>query len=408
MNTYLTTCNWEEKVIRVLSVDIPDGFQWITSFSEFKSKRFVNGKIHPRSIVIYTLLLDIQSFLDKEFENFNDPIKYLLYLYYDPSCLLSISDIERRLTEILGENYPYKWKNSREQLRKKFVMTFGWELRDPSEQTPTRTAKNSHKKPELNSFRSEKTKQLVDAYQSKLNDVLIKHNNEENQFSQKDFDSRKGKLRKYIYLLSLEFKLSEENTLDLIKQLCEATWTQTIANQFNLVLKWYSHLHTLFPLDENNIQYIYDKIDNSSLEKKQISLITPVNIEEISWYNTTFSLEYSLHWFHWISSMWTLSDNKKLGYLEVKFLTLQKILNSIYSNRVDPIQYFIYRYYQKDITVEMLSNKVQELWMYWPSKTLYDNLKALGWSLNAPNNPSINTRMRLWKAKRKTNKKSKA
>jgi hypothetical protein len=387
------------KIVKVFNFEIPEWFEWIASFSNFRSTHWNNWKIPYRLATFTGLLESIQSYLWWEYYWINDPIQYIAYLYYDEWSLLSISDIDRRLNNVLWPAYPYKGKKSSEVLRKRLVHTLWWELRDDNEVTPLRIAKNKQHAPNLKSQRLEQLDSLRQTCKSELEKLLTPPSSPP-MINYQELNIRKWKLRKFIYVLSITWWIEEYAVLNIIVNLGETSASDTIAHVlWEELSRSAEETSWDITIDRNGIEYIRTRFDHNSLNVREKTRQL-IDLSSIPWYWQEFRLNYSLVWFQWISSMSELESRTRLWYIYKKMWDLSSILKQIYPNPVDPIQFLIYLYYQKRWAVKDLHEKLSSLWLNWSASTIYENLRDLGWKLNDPTKPSEHTRKKISRARK--------
>lgn len=348
----------------------------IRKYNEFKKKIFTSDwNLIWYYQWIYNLLENIQKITKQ------DPIIHLFDLYKQ---WLSI--------KIISQRYNY----SDEKLRYLFINIFKWKLRDCNFRTQSwkkRREKNLNISWLKNNWESlhEKTK---NSYKNLVKQILESKNQDINlKFDYNYYSNLNWKTRKIIYIISFHFKISINDTFELLKNIKNA-WISAIfiAREINKSLKEFfsNYLQINLIISDSDIRYILYNFSYEKYKKNEFIDNNPIINKKSEYINNKFILKISLKRIQWIKSkeeLFKLIENTPESSKSVLINRIEKLNNTlkiIYPNNdyIDPIKFLIYLYYEKQLSMWELSKELEKIWIYWPRSSLENNKKLFNWETN--------------------------
>lgn len=177
---------------------IPNNFQWIKNMEWFNTKyRTKKWKLRPQYVRLYNFLSRIQE----KISEWNDPIEYLYYLYYEVK--LSTIDIQNELA--------FYWNYTDWVIWKMMKKVLWWELRwteSQNHKTDLRKEKDQIKVKDLNKEQNRIKLENVEKVEKILS--RIAKNKEKTEFSSEVYKTLKNIRTRAKYLLDINGYIPEE------------------------------------------------------------------------------------------------------------------------------------------------------------------------------------------------------
>lgn len=193
-----TWTEWTWNTIKkIIQITIPNNFIWIKNYREFLEKyKTKKWKIHWSYKNIEDKLKIIGEWLKQEYWKSIDPIEYLIFLYYNEK--ISADDVANRIKSKYGIDF-----GERKNFWRILSNTLWWELRQNNEETPTKLKKDKIKAKKLDHHikRKKETKDEIDK---------ILWLSSWKFFSEKEFERKKTKREKLIYIFWAFWIIEEE------------------------------------------------------------------------------------------------------------------------------------------------------------------------------------------------------
>ena len=213
-------------------------FQWITCFNSYLKTLKPNNSTTNK-------LLVLASYLYEDSNIHIDPVKYLIFLYYQKS--LSVEEIHNIVKD--------KWMDYiyRQSIHKLFKKNFFWKLRKTSWSYRTSTKKKENKQ-------SVKPREaLLEKYEKKYNILKNYIKNKVNNLIYNNFDINiykkfELKIDKILYILWITLWINEHDILYINKTL--KIWAIIIQNTLNEQIENFIHKYNL------NIRILHKDIYN--------------------------------------------------------------------------------------------------------------------------------------------------
>jgi len=255
--------SWE-----ILEINIPGNFTWITSYQEFvKNNLNKQWELNWKYSKLDSFLYELKKYINSIYSNSKniDPIAYIYEQYWNKG--IGTDEILIDIISKIWKEFSYSYEWFRTVLRN----AFEWEIREKNERTEYSKQKREKSKNMewVIKFQNKQTEDTIASYNKSLLNIISINNyeNSKRNFSKEKYEELTQKSSKIIYILSICFNQSQENTVNTIKQLASQINIHTIEkclnleiqnllkeNQIELVINNYNITHIITKFSLKNIK----------------------------------------------------------------------------------------------------------------------------------------------------------